>query len=310
MNLNDEVICGYLVSKEQKRANQIFLELLQEFDRLCKKHGIQYYMFFGGLIGAVRHKGFIPWDDDIDVVVSRKDFDRLSRMTQEEFGAEYPYFLQNPTTDPGNVETLIRLRRSDTTAMRKLDWREAGRISSDAPYNMGLCLAIFPLDNVPKSRFAQKLQFSSSKILSAVLYRAYEPPRDKLFRWLLCRIPVSILGYRKFFALRHLPYRLCRRNKSGHVQVLDGFYPGECTRFCAEDFDNVLMLPFEDISVPAPAGYDRILRTNYGDYMQFPPEDRRHPPHGVLTLCDTPYTEAIEKLRCGEISPPEEWHLR
>lgn len=308
MNLNDEVICGYLVTKEQKQMNQIFLEMLQEFDRLCKKHNIQYYMYFGGLIGTVRHKGFIPWDDDIDVVVHRKDFDRLSRMTQEEFGAEYPYFLQNPATDPLNVESLIRLRRSDTTSIRRLDWREINRVSSGAPYNMGICLAIFPLDNVPKSRFAQKLQYVSSKTLSAILYRAYEPPKARPLRWFLCRIPVSIIGYQKFFALRHLPYRLCRKNKSSLVQTFAGFYP-ENTLYCAEDLKEMLLLPFEDILVPAPVGYDRILRTTYGDYTQFPPENKRRPPHPSITLCHTPYTEAVEMLRRGELELPDEWHV-
>ena len=309
MNFNDEVICGYLVTKEQKQANRIFLELLQEFDRLCKKHGIQYYMYFGGLIGAVRHKGFIPWDDDIDVVVPRKDFDRLSRMTQEEFGTEYPYFLQNPKTDPHNIESLIRLRRSDTSSIRKRDWREARRVPAGAPYNMGLSLAIFPLDNVPKGKLAQKLQIAASKVLISVLYRAYEPPMDAPLRWFICRVPAAILGYERFFALRHLPYRLCRKNKSGLVQVFEGLYSGQKLVYHTEDHEETLLLPFEDIVVPVPAGYDRILRTSYGDYTQFPPEDKRRPPHPAITLCDTPYTEAIEMLRQGTLKPPAEWHL-
>jgi len=308
MNLNDEVICGYLVTKEQKQVNQVFLELLQEFDRLCKVHGFQYYMQFGGLIGAIRHKGFIPWDDDIDLVVPRKDFDRLATMTQEELGAKSPYFLQNPVTDPGNIGTLIRFRRSDTTSIRNYDWTEIQRTKSGAPYNMGIGLALFPLDNYPKGKLAQKLQLKASSTLSAILFRAYRPARENPIRWLICRIPVSILGYKNFFMLRHLPYRMCRKNRSGFVQSLHGLYD-QSTLYHEEDFKEIVMLPFEDCTVPAPAGYDRVLRVTYGDYTQFPPEEHRHPPHGELVSCDIPYTEMVEKLRSGEVSTPEEWHL-
>ena len=306
MNLNDEVICGYLVTKEQKRINQCYLELLREFDRLCREHDLKYYMFFGGLIGCVRHQGFIPWDDDIDLIMPRRDFERLACMTQEQFGTKAPYFLQNPVTDPGNVESLIRMRRSDTTYIRSVDWECAKKAAVGSPYNMGLGLSILPLDNVPAAPAMKKLQFAVSGVLTSMLYRAYEPAGEKPFRRLICRIPAVLLGYKNFFLLRHLPYRLCGKNRSGTVQVFDGLYRSS-TAYQAEDFRETVFLPFEDMMVPAPAGYDRILRQTYGDYMQFPPESKRHPPHGSLVSCDTPYTESVAGLRSGAIPIPEEW---
>lgn len=306
MNLNDEVICGYLVTAEQKRINQCYLDLLREFDRLCKENNLTYYMFFGGLIGSIRHKGFIPWDDDIDLIMPRRDFERLACMTQEQFGTKAPYFLQNPVTDPGNVESLIRMRRSDTTYIRNVDWDCARKIPEGAPYNMGLGLSILPLDNVPKGKLAKKLQFAVSGILTSMLYRAYDPANEKPLRRMICRIPAVLLGYKNFFLLRHLPYRLCRKNRSGMVQVFDGLYRSS-TAYMAEDFAETVLLPFEDMMVPAPIGYDRILRQTYGDYMQFPPEEKRRPPHGSLVSCDIPYTESVAGLRSGATPFPEEW---
>ncbi len=308
MNLNDEVICGYLVTAEQKRINRCYLELLQEFDRLCREHNLKYYMFFGGLIGAARHKGFIPWDDDIDLIMPRRDFERLACMTQERFGAKEPYFLQNPVTDPTNIDTLVRFRRSDTTSIREEDWDDLVTKKIDPPYHLGLGLSILPLDNVPRGKFAKKVQLTVSKVLSSVFYRAYEPAGEKPFRWFISRIPAALLGYKNFFLFRHLPYRLCGKNRSGMVQVFDGFYHGS-TAFMAEDFEETVLLPFEDMMVPAPAGYDRILRQTYRDYMQFPPEDKRRPPHASIFSTDTPYPETVASLRRGEIPFPEEWHL-
>lgn len=306
MNLNDEVICGHLVTTEQKKTNLVFLDLIQEFERLCREHDIQYYMFFGGLIGAVRHKGFIPWDDDVDLIVPRKDFNRLACMTQKQFGAKEPYFLQNPVTDPASIDTLVRFRRSDTTSIREVDWEDLETKKIDPPYNLGLGLTILPLDNVPRGKISKRVQFCVSGVLSAMFYRAYEPASEKPFRWFISRIPAVLLGYRNFFLLRHLPYRLCGKNRSGMVQVFDGFYRSS-TAFEIEDFREVIQLPFEDITVPAPIGYDRILRRTYGDYMQFPPEEKRCPPHNAISSADTAYPETIARLRSGEMSVPEDW---
>ena len=91
--LNEEVRCGYVVTHEMKKAWAVMLDLLAELDRVCKKNNIKYYANGGTMLGAVRHKGFIPWDDDIDVMMFREDYDRLMEIGPKEF--TYPYFFQN-----------------------------------------------------------------------------------------------------------------------------------------------------------------------------------------------------------------------
>lgn len=305
--MNDEVICGYLVTAEQKKINAVYLDLLTEFGRLCEEAGIQWWMHFGNLIGAVRHKGFIPWDDDIDLSVPRQDFDRLAAMTNAEFGAEEPYFLQNPVTDPGYVEALLRFRRSDTTYIVPWNWRETKAHADGCPYNMGMCLAIFPVDNVPKHLAMRRLQSAAVGAINSLMYRAYSPKGERPVRRFVGRCFAVLLGREGFSRFSSLPYRLVRKNRSGKLQTLGGRLP-ENTYYDEADFAGTLMVPFEDLMVPIPVGYDDILHTSYGEYMEFPPVEKRCPPHEGIMDPDTPYTETVRRLRAGECPFPEDWN--
>ena len=93
----EEVRCGYLVTQKMKKVWAVGLNLLEQFDKICQAHGLRYYACYGTLLGAVRHQGFIPWDDDIDVAMFRDDYERLKLIAQEEIS--YPYFLQNSYND-------------------------------------------------------------------------------------------------------------------------------------------------------------------------------------------------------------------
>ena len=304
MNMQEEIKCGFLVTEERKHLNAVFLDLLQEFERLCDRAGLTWWMHYGGLIGAVRHQGFIPWDDDIDLIMPRRDFDRLLRMTNEKFGVNAPYFLQNPVTDPGCIQSLIRFRRSDTTSIRDYDWQRIRDTSEGAPYNMGISIAIFPLDSYPRSRPVQNLQRFCSDVFQCVVYRFNRPKNEKPVSWSIARAMVRVMGTRCFVGMRHWPYHWCRKGRSGQVQSLAGLYGKQVLIWPAEDWAETIRLPFEDITVPAPAGYDRILRISYGDYMDFPPPESRVEKHGGYERWDVPYTVSVEQLRRGEIAYP------
>lgn len=302
MNLNEEIICGFRVTEDQKHINAVYLDLMQEFDRLCRQNGMTYWLHFGGLIGAVRHKGFIPWDDDIDLLMPRKDFDRLQRMTSEEFGAKEPYFLQNATTQPERETILIRLRRSDTTNIRSDDWENIQR-DGGTTQNLGISLAIFPLDNYPKHDWVFKLQRGLFHLTFVIMRHYHSEKRG--FRRAAARCIVGLIGEGRFSMLRHT-YRLTRKNRSGKVHCFYTFYPELCTRYDAADFQDTVYLPFEDITVPVPVGYDDVCRTAYGNYMEFPPLESRRLPHGGVVRWDLPYKEAVRQLLAGEITFPEE----
>ena len=302
MNLNEEVICGFRVTAEQKHINAVYLDLMREFDRLCRKNGFTYWLIFGGLIGAVRHRGFIPWDDDIDLVMPRRDFDRLQRMTSEEFGAEGRYFLQNATTQPERETILIRLRRSDTTNIRASDWENI-RKHGGTTENLGISVAVFPLDNYPKTELGFKLQRGLFQ-LSFMIFRHCDG-EDRGFLHHASRLIIGLVGRRNFNILRHA-YRLSRKNRSGKVHCFHTFYPGYDTHWDAADFRETVYLPFEDIEMPVPIGYDAVSRTTYGDYMEFPPVESRKLPHGGLVRWDLPYEEAVRMLLSGKLTFPED----
>ncbi|MGM9615290.1 MAG: phosphorylcholine transferase LicD [Oscillospiraceae bacterium] len=293
--MNDEIICGYPVTAKQKRINAVYIDLIQEFDRLCKKAGLTWWMYGGGLIGAVRHKGFIPWDDDIDLLMPRADFDRLRAMTNEEFGAEEPYFLQNFKTEPTCVNALIRFRRSNTTDIRPEHLADIRRHSNQLRYNLGISLAIFPLDTVPKSPLVQKLQKSAVYLLWGVFYRTHHPNQKRPVQHILCRAVCGVVGERNIMNFCHWLYRTPHKVRPDAVQSYNGLYAG-CLLWPKSDFDETVMLPFEDIEVPAPSGYDDVLTKTYGDYMQFPPEDQRVSPHGGVIDPDRSYKEVFPEL--------------
>ena len=138
--LEEEVRCDYTVSKEMKKVWAVELDLLSEFQRVCKLHDLKYSVCGGTLLGAIRHKGFIPWDDDIDVMMMRDEYEKLCKLADE---FKHPYFFQTEETDPGSLRGHAQLRNSETTGILKRE------LKFKRPFNQGVFIDIFPLDNCP-----------------------------------------------------------------------------------------------------------------------------------------------------------------
>ncbi|MBQ4564254.1 MAG: LicD family protein, partial [Lachnospiraceae bacterium] len=153
--LEEEVRDGYTISTEMKANWAVQMDLLAEFDRVCKEHNIEYFACGGTLLGAVRHGGYIPWDDDIDLMITRDNYNKLCACGPTAFTGRY--FFQTEDTDPGTLRNHAQLRNSETT----------GVIREEAQYkyqfNQGIFLDIFPLDNLPergmeREKFLAKLR--------------------------------------------------------------------------------------------------------------------------------------------------------
>lgn len=243
------------------------LELLLEYQRLCETLDLRYYLTAGTLLGAVRHKGFIPWDDDIDVVMPREDYDRLAQLAPQYISHEYAY--QEYRTEPNFPYYFAKLRRRGTRAEEP--------VLRAIQMEQGYYIDIFPLDRCPDSDRVAGWLFKGIELFDcAVLARVS---------------PEFVCGYRKLYmrglwnVLRRLPNRWIFALREGTRKMLGlggrrlctvgghhGF-PRETYR--PEWFHRGVELEFEGHRFPAPGGWEALLENMYGDYMTPPPEKER-----------------------------------
>lgn len=270
---------------EINELQKIQLSMLKDFDAVCQKHRISYQLFSGTALGAVRHKGFIPWDDDIDVVMLREDYERFFDSASKELDSN-KYYVQREFSEHWPM-FFSKLRLNGTTYIEKYH-------SHDARIHQGIYIDIFPCDNLSDSRLMQKLQYIASKIVIAKsLYaRGYETNSTvkKCFMQ-FCRI------------LPTEPFkRLCiRRNDSSSLKVHTFFGGGkkfERSIFLREWFEQSVKMRFEDSEFPVSAHYDEMLRVMYGDYMIMPTlEQRVCKRHAAIVDINKPYTFHLEEQR-------------
>ena len=252
---------GCVVSAELKKLWAVQLDLLCEFDRVCRKHGLKYVLDFGTLLGAIRHKGYIPWDDDLDVSMLREDYDRLIEIGPKEF--KEPYFLQSPTTDKYYDNYVTKLRRSDTCYLTD-DSKSVGD-----KYNQGIFIDIFVFDNVPSvdKDDLQQMSKDSTKFYYHMYVLARRPKLNEGIKW-----PIKVLRY-LYFKLRYgsvvkeysrLECKAKSCQPTGNVGTVMYAYP-HCRPLSV--YDQIIEVPFENLMMPVPIGYDEVLHLRYGDYM-------------------------------------------
>lgn len=295
-NLTDEMSCGYLVTTQKKKLFSVQLDLLARFDELCERAGLQYWVNYGALLGAVRHKGFIPWDDDIDLIMPREDFDRLYSLDPAQHGVKEPYFLQTCRSDPGYHHVVIHFCRSDTTFITRNERRSLEQCGRDIPYHMGINLSVMPLDGVPRSGFVNWLYPKLFYALTGTVYWGMQPPQVKPFRRFFLHPICRIVGPTRMIEQVHAMYRRYPMQNGAYIQSFQGIYD-ETTIWPKELFSGTVLLPFEYTTIRAPIGYDQILRTVYGDYMQYPSEESiRASLHADVIDAGTSYTVWKQRL--------------
>ncbi len=282
--LKEEVLCDFLVTEERKKLWAISLDLALECDKVCKKHGLRYFLSGGTLLGAIRHKGFIPWDDDMDLMMLREDYERFKQLENE---FEDPYFFQTPTTDPESGYSIIKIRNSNTTAIvDKFKYEK---------FNHGIWLSVFPIDNWEiEGGEERSAQIKKLLIENATYMRKSNPylnDADKIrVRNHSGRKPKEVNDEIQTIAMRD------RFNHTEYVALaVTTVYPLKNLIYREEVFANSVDVDFEGFRFPAPIGYDEYLKTAYGNYMEFPPvEDRGIWHDGILLDADKPYTDYLK----------------
>ncbi len=272
---------------------KIEFEMLKEAVRICDELQLRYYLVCGSALGAVKYGGFIPWDDDIDIGLTREDYEIFISKAQAMLPRHI--FLQNRKTDPKYPHIFSKLRNSETSFFEKS--------VADFDINHGVYIDVFPLDGYPsdiaEQRLLEKEKTSCQKKLSCV----FDLPRN--FKATLGMLLRRACGYRRRTASIVDRYTAAISRYSTHDSAIicnHGNWQGRLEYAAREQYGNGVMVSFEGLRVRVPEGYDEYLTQKYGDWRADLPEDRKVGHHyAALIDLKRPYTDYTVKTGNGKI---------
>ncbi len=294
-----DVRCGFSVSDKRKKIWKVELDLLNQLQQICEKHGLQYYASNGTLLGAVRHNGFIPWDDDLDVMMPRKDYEILVTIASQEL--REPYVMHVPDSEGIYFRNYARIRNMETTALCHPDF---GRNTCQ-----GIFIDIFPMDCRPDSGFKWVIQRIYIYILHTMLmlYVYVDAPaivsniKTKVKK-LAGRIVFLYWKGRDGYKELSLLHEKWRKRYNG-VEEADYYvvtHNKNVYEYKKEWFSGYEDYCFEGVKVRVPNGFDKILKKLYGDYMRFPSIQEIGVHHHIFFDPDRPYTEYVGRITLEE----------
>lgn len=273
--LDEEVRCGYTVTRKMKEVWAIELDIMMEIFRVCNKYDIPIQANGGTILGAVRHGGFIPWDDDIDLEMTRDNYNKLCEIAPMEF--KEPYFFQTEYTDHGTLRGHIQVRRSDTTAILTSE--------KDCHYsfNQGIFVDIFPYDKLPDDLEKRKQLLSKVTHYQrmAFLIRSHGNKNSILWSQSVLKkmrntfiYPVCNIAHRlKVDSFFYKKMEKCASSYNEEQCEMMGPITFDAFREKgyrkSDSFNQVIFLPFEFCTIPVCKNYDEVLKNNYGDYRRF-----------------------------------------
>ena len=266
-----------LTPEELRAVQRTELEILREIDRICRKNGIRYCVIAGTLLGAVRHGGFIPWDDDADVAMLRPDYDRFAAACARDLDRTR-FLFQDHRTTPGYRWGYGKVRRRDTLFLR------AGQ--EHMPYDQGIFVDVFPLDAVPDSPVGRLLTdircFAVRKFLWSKAGKVSDPSSVmRRIYALMDRVPEKrILG--------RLEKLIAGADRGSRwVRILMFPTPNRSRGYLRRWYEDPEEVQFEGFAFPGAAPADEYLRFKFGDYRVLPPpEQRKTHPVSALKLAD------------------------
>ena len=262
---------------ELRKLQKKNLELIINFKKFCKKNNLNFFLCGGGCIGAIRHKGFIPWDDDLDIFMPREDYEKLVKINFNSNNKDFYILRTNEKIFTGQSFTLISDKNS--TLIKK------EQIGIKTP--RGVSIDVFPLDGCPDSKIKQKLQIIFACFFLLYITRVV-PKNHGLILKILSGFFLKIIYSNK---LKFKIACFCEKQMSKY-KIKDCKYIRE---FCAgpkymknlykkEIFESCVLKKFENTELPVPVGYDEYLKTAFGNYMQLPPENERVNSHDIIFL--------------------------
>lgn len=263
-------------NKDLRKAQLLMLKILKEVHKICEENNIKYFLSDGTLIGAIRHQGFIPWDDDLDIGMLREDYEKFCKIAPQILSENF--ILQNFQTDKGYGLQFGKVILKNTV------WIEKVAKNTNRQWS-GIYIDIFPYDNITENKKMQKLInrlyiFIQGLILIKFKYiniSNYESMAKKL-KYVLKKIYLCTISKKLLIYIRD---SICKRylNKSKTLVTKYGgnFYKNQNPYNFYKD---LTLQKFEDTSFYIPKNYDKILKNLYGNYMEIPPIEKQRQ-HGI-----------------------------
>ena len=254
--------------------HQVDMNIVKEVVAICEKHNLMYYMLGGTMLGAIRHKGFIPWDDDIDLGMPRGDYERFLEVAPSELSQSLK--IVNYRNTPNYQYYITRVLDAETKVIEE-------RIGNENKYT-NASIDIFPIDGTPNNSILRKIYFFRVLSHRALMSLCYKDSIDrkrkrgtieKAFLWMMERIPVEkfTTPYKQKCKIDKLLRSQNVKNSKYIGNIMGAYRVSEIVP--AEFYGNGIMYQFEDMQLRGLDMYDEYLTHTYGDYMQLPPEDKR-----------------------------------
>lgn len=267
-----------LTEQELHKVQEIQKELIAEVQRICKKHGIHFNMVGGTMLGAIRHRGYIPWDDDADIGFLRNEYEKFRIACRTDLDTKR-FYLQDLRDTPGYRWGYGKLRRKGT---------EFIRLNQEyMPYEQGIFIDLMPFDNVPDHVVSRKLHFVKCFLLRKLFWSEVGKNTEKnvVIRWIyrvLSKVPENVMvsAYQKFIDST-------RNRNTQLVRILTFPTPKGVYGYKREWYTKLKNYKFDNLRLPGAQDYDGYLTVKYGDYMTLPPREKRKVhPISKLTLLE------------------------
>lgn len=265
---------------------QIEQEILDVIHEVCCKYEIKYSLAYGTLIGAIRHEGFIPWDDDIDLMMPREEYDKFKRAWEKE--QPNGYILMDYHTHHENTNTFMKIVKDNTTYLQ--DER-----AKSLDFHKGIFVDIFPGDNLAPGKMFRKLQYMLTAIY-LLFSRGYKSGTKGIIEKI--ESIFLIIPRKKHYKIRVRLEKLLKfwNNKDGREMYFAASINDAKKSYPTNMFDELVLVPFNEKNYYAVASYDEILRITYGDYMKLPPEaERVWKHHPLLIDFEHNYEELVQE---------------
>lgn len=252
------------------------LDILRYIDSFCKEKGLNYSLAYGSLIGAVRHKGYIPWDDDIDIMMPRKDYELFINS----FNGVFNHLsVLSPEIDPNYYAPYANVYDNRTLLTEGINGHRG--------FHIGIKIDIFPIDIVSsdKETYARYMQYVERINYIMYLKRITKAScqGNNIKKRLKVYLYKSLYSFFPYRFLQNAIKLIVRKHKAKQSEYVDNIvfniYSRKCTRFPKIIMDSYVRVPFERYEFNIIKDYDNVLRRIYGDYMQLPPEEQRFAHH-------------------------------